>query len=190
MVRPRFIALLLLAFLPLTAQAQHSINQRAVLVTGASTGIGRKITERLAAHGYFVYAGARKDADMSALNAIPGVRAVRLGVSLIDPGSYHSDIQKNEAIREGQSLEGTSRSMYQEPDDVAAAVEAALFTPRPKRRYMVVPNQEQAAWTINALLDQLVQLNEEQPYAYSRGKLIALLDDALARERKQRAAAH
>ena len=36
---------------------------RAVLVTGASTGIGRKVTEHLAAKGYFVYAGARKEAD-------------------------------------------------------------------------------------------------------------------------------
>ena len=33
--------------------------QRAVLVTGASTGIGRKVTERLAAEGFYVYAGAR-----------------------------------------------------------------------------------------------------------------------------------
>ena len=32
---------------------------KAVLVTGASTGIGRKVTEKLAADGYFVYAGAR-----------------------------------------------------------------------------------------------------------------------------------
>ena len=38
--------------------------QKAVLVTGASTGIGRKITERLAAAGYFVYATARKPADL------------------------------------------------------------------------------------------------------------------------------
>lgn len=34
--------------------------QKTILVTGASTGIGRKITEVLAANGYFVYAGARK----------------------------------------------------------------------------------------------------------------------------------
>ena len=40
-------------------QNSKSDGQKAVLVTGASTGIGRKLTERLAAHGYFVYATAR-----------------------------------------------------------------------------------------------------------------------------------
>src|SRR3569833_3995025 len=53
---------------------------KAVLVTGASTGIGRKITERLAGDGYFVYAGARKDSDLQALGGIKNVRAVRLDV--------------------------------------------------------------------------------------------------------------
>ena len=300
MTRALFTALLLLACLPVSAKGQQSVNQKAVLITGASTGIGRNITERLAAHGYFVYVGARKDADLTALNAIPGVQAMRLDVtkteeidaavkaitqggrglyglvnnagvaalgplvemspeefdltmrvnlygpynmtrafapliaaskgrivnigsirgilsdpnlgayqmskhalesftdvlaqelapvgvrvSLVDPGSYNSDIGKNIARRAGQNPEGASRAMYKEPDDVAAAVEAALFTPLPRRRYMVVPNQEQAARTINALLDQLVQLNEGQPYEYSRSQLIALLDDALARERSQ-----
>jgi NAD(P)-dependent dehydrogenase (short-subunit alcohol dehydrogenase family) len=52
-----------------------------VLVTGASTGIGRKITERLAADGYFVYAGARKDSDLADLGAIENVDAVRLDVT-------------------------------------------------------------------------------------------------------------
>ena len=41
----------------LSAESQPS---KAVLVTGASTGIGHKITQRLAADGYFVYATARK----------------------------------------------------------------------------------------------------------------------------------
>ena len=55
--------------------------QKAVLVTGASTGIGRKITERLAAGGHFVYAGARKEADLKELDAIKNVQAVRLDVT-------------------------------------------------------------------------------------------------------------
>jgi NAD(P)-dependent dehydrogenase (short-subunit alcohol dehydrogenase family) len=54
---------------------------RAVLVTGASTGIGRKVTERLAASGYFVYAGARKQQDLQALGAIRNVQALRLDVT-------------------------------------------------------------------------------------------------------------
>jgi NAD(P)-dependent dehydrogenase (short-subunit alcohol dehydrogenase family) len=56
--------------------------QRAVLVTGASSGIGLNITETLAAQGWFVYAGARSQADMAALNAIPNVQAVRLDVTV------------------------------------------------------------------------------------------------------------
>ena len=55
--------------------------QKAVLVTGASSGIGHAIAVRLAADGYFVYAGARKDADLKALAAIPNVQPIRLDVT-------------------------------------------------------------------------------------------------------------
>src|SRR5215813_9647612 len=54
---------------------------RAVLVTGASSGIGRKVTERLAASGFFVYAGARAQKDLDELNAIKNVQSVRLDVT-------------------------------------------------------------------------------------------------------------
>jgi NAD(P)-dependent dehydrogenase (short-subunit alcohol dehydrogenase family) len=64
----------------LAAQATPG-TRPAVLVTGASSGIGRKITERLAANGYFVYAGARKAEDLQALNAIANVQAVKLDVT-------------------------------------------------------------------------------------------------------------
>lgn len=57
-------------------------NQAAVLITGASTGIGRLTAERLAAKGYFVYAGARKASDIKQLNAIENVQAVRLDVTV------------------------------------------------------------------------------------------------------------
>jgi NAD(P)-dependent dehydrogenase (short-subunit alcohol dehydrogenase family) len=56
-------------------------NGRAVLVTGASTGIGRATAELLAEHGFHVYAGARSQEDIDALNAIENIEAVRLDVT-------------------------------------------------------------------------------------------------------------
>src|SRR5271170_343901 len=78
--------LLVLLAAPLMGRAEPvgTHGSKAVLVTGASTGIGRKITERLAADGYFVYAGARKDSDLQALGAIKNVQAVRLDVTKVD----------------------------------------------------------------------------------------------------------
>src|SRR5215472_10161032 len=83
MHRRILVSLMLLAAMPVGSNAANTPDQKqkAILVTGASTGIGRKITERLAAHGYFVYAGARKETDLQALGAIPNVRAVRLDVT-------------------------------------------------------------------------------------------------------------
>ena len=55
--------------------------QKAVLITGASTGLGRSMAELMASKGHFVYAGARKDKDIAELNAIDNVQAVRLDVT-------------------------------------------------------------------------------------------------------------
>jgi NAD(P)-dependent dehydrogenase (short-subunit alcohol dehydrogenase family) len=67
--------------------APHTVvadDQKSILVTGASTGIGRHLTETLAENGYHVYAGARKDADLAELDAIDNVTAVRLDVTKQD----------------------------------------------------------------------------------------------------------
>ena len=61
-----------------------SDDQKSVLVTGASTGIGRNLAEKLAELGHHVYAGARKDEDLAALNAIDNITAVRLDVTKQD----------------------------------------------------------------------------------------------------------
>jgi len=52
-----------------------------VLVTGASTGIGRAITEMLAEDGHLVYATARKKTDLEQLAAIPSVDPIKLDVT-------------------------------------------------------------------------------------------------------------
>jgi len=64
------------------AYADDGSEQKAILVTGASTGIGRNLAETLAAEGHFVYAGARKMADLDALNAIDNIQAIRLDVTI------------------------------------------------------------------------------------------------------------
>ncbi|MBT8085016.1 MAG: SDR family oxidoreductase [Woeseia sp.] len=294
--------------------------RKAVLVTGASSGIGLKITEVLAAEGYWVYAGARKPADLDRLDAMENVEAVRLDVtypediaaavtrvsdagrglyaivnnagvamigplietdieelefvfdvnvygpyritqafaplvleaqgrvinissisgvlspglfghysmskhaleaytdslaaelvplgvqvSAIEPGNYNSDIGRTVMKRlENGALDiensryadrlraiaerGADRSVYKEPDEVAAAVLDALSAPNPKRRYMVTPDARSAEITIRKAIEELVQLNEDQPYSYARDDLVQLLDETLQRSRLARAA--
>jgi NAD(P)-dependent dehydrogenase (short-subunit alcohol dehydrogenase family) len=277
---------------------------KAVLVTGASSGIGREITERLARDGYFVYATARKEVDLAALGAIANVQPVRLDVThpgdiaaaveliskagrglyglvnnagvgtygtiadmsaeefdlcmqvnvygpvmmikafepmvlaqkgrivnigslsgilaspnlpayvaskhaiegltdslaaqlapfgvqvtVVEPGNYKSDVVKNMLARlapdlRAKAMPGTRESQYPEPTEVALAVEQALFEPRPKRRYVVVTNDPRIVErTIRKQIEQLVQLNEGQPYTYDRADLIKMLDEALATAR-------
>ena len=76
------IAFLVLATVsPVHAETQ-SMHQKTILVTGASTGSGRMIAETLASKGHFVYAGARKEKDLDALNAIENIQSVKLDVTI------------------------------------------------------------------------------------------------------------
>ena len=70
-------------YAPAATAADHDA-QKAVLVTGSSSGIGLKITETLAANGFYVYAGGRKAADLERLDAMDNVSSVRLDVTVQD----------------------------------------------------------------------------------------------------------
>ena len=48
---------------------------------------------------------------------------------------------------------------------------------------MVVPEEREAEITIRKQIEQLIQLNEGQPYTYERTALIKMLDDALVQAR-------
>lgn len=76
-----YLVSILAAAMPAVSSADAH-GQKAVLVTGASSGIGRNITERLAGEGFFVYAGARKARDLEALDGLDNVKSVRLDVTV------------------------------------------------------------------------------------------------------------
>ncbi|OLS22949.1 MAG: putative oxidoreductase [Candidatus Heimdallarchaeota archaeon LC_2] len=67
-----------------------------ILITGASTGIGRCITELLSAKGYTVYAGARKQTDLDELDQIENVKAIKLDVTNADQIENMVQLIKNE----------------------------------------------------------------------------------------------
>ncbi|MCE7733501.1 MAG: SDR family NAD(P)-dependent oxidoreductase [Candidatus Heimdallarchaeota archaeon] len=69
---------------------------RSVLVTGASTGIGRVITEVLTNNEFFVYAGARKQKDLDDLNSLKNVKSVKLDVNDLDEISAAFEFIKSE----------------------------------------------------------------------------------------------
>jgi len=81
----QFVVLVVtLIVLQVVPQQSFAGEEKAILVTGASTGIGRHLAESLAAEGYHVYAGARKDKDLAELDAIENITAVRLDVTKQD----------------------------------------------------------------------------------------------------------
>jgi NAD(P)-dependent dehydrogenase (short-subunit alcohol dehydrogenase family) len=83
---PAMYALILvvsvLSAAPVTAAfPDNAEGKKAVLITGASTGIGRLAAETFAGAGHLVYAGARKPADIEALSAIENIQGIRLDVT-------------------------------------------------------------------------------------------------------------
>jgi NAD(P)-dependent dehydrogenase (short-subunit alcohol dehydrogenase family) len=325
MLRKSIVFILLVCLIAVTCPAaladdHSSPEQRAVLITGASTGLGRAMAELMASEGHFVYAGARKDKDMVELNAIENIQAVRLDVtdqeqidaavatieqagrglhglvnnagvgilyplatvpmsemdwlmevnvygpvrvtqafapmiiesggristtgsisgilsgrmfgpysmtkhameaftdslavemepqgvhvSIIEPGNYESNIGQNVLARmkeQGYDQDGSPyREIYDrlkervdknepsgDPMQVAKAALHAMFDPNPKRRYLVVPTQEQAGWTIGKAVEELAQLNMDHEFSYSREQLIDMLDKAMNPAAKEKIA--
>ena len=69
-----------------------------------------------------------------------------------------------------------------DPAEVAEVVMKSLFDEHPKPRYLIVPSQEQAYWTINRAIERMVEQNHDQKFSYDRAQLIEMLDAALAKQ--------
>lgn len=62
--------------------ADEAVSQKAALVTGASSGIGRRVTEVLAAHSHFGTPARASAEDIAELVRLDGVEGVRLDVTV------------------------------------------------------------------------------------------------------------
>jgi NAD(P)-dependent dehydrogenase (short-subunit alcohol dehydrogenase family) len=159
------------AFQPLIIAQQGRIT-----IIGSISGI-------LASTDLTAYAMSKHAMEAFADTLAKQMSPMGVQVSIVEPGDYNSEIGRNAARRTGVESRLADRGKYKNPDEVASAVEQALFEPSPKRRYMVVPDQEEAEITIKKQIEQLTQLNEGQPYTYDRAALIKMLDEALAGSR-------
>jgi NAD(P)-dependent dehydrogenase (short-subunit alcohol dehydrogenase family) len=61
-------------------QKQDDAVQKAVLVTGANSGLGLRMTEELSKNGFFVYAGVLHKHEMKVMNEMENVAAVQFDV--------------------------------------------------------------------------------------------------------------
>jgi NAD(P)-dependent dehydrogenase (short-subunit alcohol dehydrogenase family) len=178
----------MLTFLPLTdAIADDSGEQKAILVTGASSGIGRNLAETLAAEGHFVYAGARKQADLDALSAIENIQGIRLDVTIqeeIDAAV--------ETIREaGRGLYGLVNNagvlviaplIEVDEEDMQFQMDVNLFGPyRVTRAFAPLIIESQGRITTTGSISGILSGTFIGPYSMSKHGVEAFTD-SLARE--------
>jgi len=64
-------------------------------------------------------------------------------------------------------------------------VSLALLSKKPKARYLVVPDAQQAKSTIKAAITKVVELNQDHEYSLDRSELIQMLDDALNKQKQK-----
>ena len=101
------------------------MEEKAVLITGCSSGIGLCLAQGLQRRGYRVFASARKAEDVDRLNA-QGLESLRLDLS--DSGSIKQGLNEVLARSGGRLYALINNGAYGQP---AAAAAAAAALPEP-----------------------------------------------------------
>ena len=165
-------------------------DQQAILVTGASTGIGRNIAETLAAEGHFVYAGARKQKDLDELSSIENIQGIRLDVTVQEEIDAAVDTITKEARglyglinNAGVSVSGPMIEV--EEDDMQFQMNVNLFGPyRVTRAFAPLIIESKGRITTTGSISGILSGPLSGPYSMSKHAVEAFTD-SLAREMKK-----
>ncbi len=80
--------------------------EKIIVITGASTGIGRACAMHLDQLGFSVFAGVRRDADSAALRSAASDRLTPLRIDVTDAGSIVAARAQVEAAAAGRGMHG------------------------------------------------------------------------------------
>jgi NAD(P)-dependent dehydrogenase (short-subunit alcohol dehydrogenase family) len=80
--------------------------QRAVVVTGASSGIGHACVQKLASSGFVVFAGVRKPSDGARLRSEGGDRVIPVEIDVTEEASIQSALESVRQQLNGRGLDG------------------------------------------------------------------------------------
>jgi len=168
------------------AMAQDN-SQKAVLITGASTGIGRNMAETLAKEGYFVYAGARKQTDIDALSAIENIEGIRLDVT----AQEEIDAAVEHVRSEGRGLYGLVNNAgvaviwpltEVDEEDMQFQMDVNVFGPyRVTKAFAPLIIESKGRITTTGSISGILAGTLSGPYAMSKHAIEAFTD-SLARE--------
>ena len=169
---------------------QDSNEQKAVLITGASTGIGRNMAETLAAKGYFVYAGARKQADIDALSAIDNIQGIRLDVTVQE----EIDAAVETVTNAGRGLFGVVNNagvgviwplIEADEEDMQFQMDVNLFGPyRVTKAFAPLIIESKGRITTTGSISGILSGTLAGPYSMSKHAIEAFTD-SLAREMRK-----
>ncbi len=126
------------------------------------------------------------------------LKDIGIGVSIIEPGSFKSEIglsMFNRIKKEDKSLRHfiteeqrkillkeiedsfVAKEDDPEPDKVAEAIYDALYSEKPKQRYLVTGNQDEARWVMRKMLHRLSQMNTDHEHSFTREEIIEMFDE-------------
>jgi len=166
------------------------MNERAAVVTGASTGIGYAVVKRLAESGWQVWGGTRSQSDGSKIERHEGVSSLRLEVTdersvktafdevLVSRGSSGLDLLvANAGIVVGGPLEHVSQSAWKRQLDVN--VIGVALSIRHALPLLEISNQSRII--VVGSINSRIGLPLLSPYASSKHALVGLVS-SLRRE--------